>query len=248
MQLSEKTTLMIMERIMKRDALLQPYFEDGIIQISDRPEEGEISFRPGVSAEIRKFILDRIRILRGAKPEEWDREKYEKWQEREEMIKNAESDEYLAWYFKEGYLKIEKAAEECGMWLDDKLPEEEKSKIQKKVMEIWVGEEVDDEVLEMARNLMAEDYIRPPAGLGTDAAVRDLVIEALREDEMISEYIEAGLIKLNTDPTLDIWEIDKSVSMGEVEVLHNMGIYVLINQFGIDPDSYFQSKPSEKSE
>jgi hypothetical protein len=126
--------------------------------------------------------------------------------------------------------------------MDDELPKEEKLKIHKKIMEIWVGEEVDEVVMAMARILMAKDDVKPPPGPGTEAAVRDLVIEALREDELIAEYIEAGLIKLNTDPTRDIWEIDKSVSMGEVGILHNQGIYVLINRFGIDPDHYFKSK------
>ena len=65
MQLSKKTILMIMERIMKRDALLQPYFEDESIKVVDRPEEDYISFKTGVSGEIRKFVLERIRTLRG---------------------------------------------------------------------------------------------------------------------------------------------------------------------------------------
>ena len=242
MQLSRKTILLIMERIMRRDALLQPYFENGSIEAVDRPEDDYISFKSGVPGEVRKFVLDRIQTLRGAKPEEWDQEKYAAWQEREEMIKVAEGDETLAWYFKEGYLKIENAADECRVWMNDELPEDEKWWINKMIMQIWVGEEMDDEVArEMTEHLMAEDAEKSPVGPETEAAVRDLVIEALREDEMIAEYIEAGLIKFNTDPAKNIWEIDKSVSMGEVGVLHNMGIYVLINQFGIDPDQYFKN-------
>ena len=127
--------------------------------------------------------------------------------------------------------------------MNDELPEDEKCWINKMIMQIWVGEEMDVEVArEMTKHLMAKDAEKPPGGPETEAAVRDLVIEALREDEMIAEYIEAGLIKFNTDPAKNIWEIDKSVPMGEVGVLHNMGIYVLINRFGIDPDRYFKSK------
>ena len=243
MQLPRKTILMIMERIMKRDALLQPYFEDGSIKVVDRPEEEYISFKSGMPGEGRKFVLDRIRTLRRNRPEEWDQEKYAAWQEREEMIKVAEGDEALAWYFKEGYLKIENSAEECQVWMNDELPEDEKWWINQMIMQIWVGEEMDVEVArEMSKHLMTGQAEKSPVGPETEAAVRDLVIEALREDEMIAEYIEAGLIKFNTDPAKNIWEIDKSVPMGEVGVLHNMGIYVLINQLRIDPDQYFKSK------
>jgi len=110
-------------------------------------------------------------------------------------------------------------------------------------MEIWVGDEVDEDVAEeMARVLIAQHAEKPSSGLEVGEAVRELVTEALREDEMIAEYIEDGLIKFNTDPNRKIWEIDKSVPMGEVGILHNQGIYVLMNWFGIDPDHYFKSK------
>ena len=235
-QLPRKTILMIMERIMKRDALLQPYFEDGSIKVVDRPEEDFISFKPGAPGKIRKFVLDRIRTLRRARPEEWDIEKFAEWQKREEMIKVAEEDEVLAWYFKEGYLRIENTAGKGSVWMDDELPEEEKRRINKKIMEIWVGEEIDDDVAEeMAKVLIAQHAGKPSSGPEVGVAIRELVIEALREDEMIAEYIENGLIKLNTDPTRNIWEIDKSVSMGEVGILHNQGIYIMMNRFGINP-------------
>jgi len=228
--------------------LLQPYFEDGSIRFVGRSEDDFVSFKPGIPGETRKFILDRIRTLRGAKPEEWDQEKYAKWEEREEMIREAESDEELAWYFKEGYLGIENIAEKCGVWINADLPEEEKRWVHKKLMAIWLGEEVDDDVAEkMTEVLSAQHEEEPSSTPELGEALRELVIEALREDEMIAEYIEAGLIKFNNDPKLKIWEIDRSVTPGELRVLHNQGIYVLTNRFGIDPDLYFQSKASNKS-
>ncbi len=101
---------------------------------------------------------------------------------------------------------------------------------------------MDEVIMAMARTIMARGNERPPHGPGTESAIRDLGIEALREEEMIAEYIKDGLIKFNTDPSRKVWEIDKSVPMGEVGLLHDMGIYVLINRFGIDPDQYFKSK------
>jgi hypothetical protein len=246
LKLSKKTILIIIERIMRRDALLQPYFEDGRIRVIGRPEDDYVSFKPGISGETRKFILDRIRTLRGTKPEEWNQEKFEKWEEREEMIREAEADEELAWYFKEGYLGIENNAEKCGVWINAELPEEEKRWVHKKLMAIWLGEEVDDDVAEkMTEVLSAQHEEEPSSTPELGEALRELVIEALREDEMIAEYIEAGLIKFNNDPKLKIWEIDRSVTPGELRVLHNQGIYVLTNRFGIDPDIYFQSKQSK---
>ena len=242
LRLSSETVLMIIGRVMKRDALLHPYFEDGSIEITDNQEEDYISFREGVSGETRKFVLDRVRTIRGLKPEEWDEEKYANWEEREKMIRAAEEKEELAWYFKERYIGITNDAETCKVWIDTDLPAEEIRWLNKKILEIWIGEEMDDDVAEKLTKALVEEHTgKDQSRPETKAAIRDLAIEALREDEMIAEYIEKGLIKFNTDPTKKIWEIDNSLTPEEIGFIHNLGIFVMINRFGIDPDKYFKT-------
>jgi len=53
--------------------------------------------------------------------------------------------------------------------------------------------------------------------------------------------LKRDLIKFNTDPTKKIWEIDNSLTPEEIGFIHDLGIYVMINRFGIDPDKYFKT-------
>ncbi len=234
MPLPRKTVLLVIERVLRRDALLQPYFEDGVIRVIDRPDEGYIDFKPGTPGKTREFVLERVRTLRGARPEEWDTEKVAKWTEREEMIREAQENETLAWYLREGYLKLENTAESCAVWVNDELPEEEKQTINKLLMEIWTGEEMDDEVAgEMAERLkeMSPRPLSRDPVLG--GAIRDLMLETFREDELIGGYVEKGLIRLNSDPSLKVWELSDLLSLEDKKIIYDRGISIARKRFGL---------------
>ncbi len=126
----------VVERVLRRDPLLLPYFEDGVFKMVDRPEDDFMWFDSALSPTTRDFILARVRAVLQQKPEEGDEAARWLWEEREKIRKQLENDPELFPYFLAGTLLIQNAADGFKIEIDPDLPDEEAEKLNERMRDV----------------------------------------------------------------------------------------------------------------
>jgi len=115
----------VAERVLRADPLLQPYFEDGVFAMTDRPEEEFLWFAPGLSEETRRFIRERVREVLSQKPPAGDEAAEWLWEEREKVRRELETDPELFPHILEGTIRVRHSAEGFKIEIDPDIPDEE---------------------------------------------------------------------------------------------------------------------------
>ncbi len=126
----------VVERVLRRDPLLLPYFEDGLFKLIDKPDDDFMWFKPGISPGIRAFILERVQIVLGNKPEEGDEEASWLWEEREKVKGRLENDQELFPYILTEALMIRNSADGFKIEIDPDIPDDEAMGIIARIREI----------------------------------------------------------------------------------------------------------------
>ncbi len=111
-------------RVLRSDPLLLPYFEDGLFEMTDRPEEEFMRFDPALSEETREFIRERVREVLSQKPPPGDEAAEWLWEEREKVRNQLETDPELFPAILAGTLAIRNSAEGFKIAIDPELPDE----------------------------------------------------------------------------------------------------------------------------
>lgn len=147
---SDQYLVEIIERALKDDPLLLPYFEDGSFKLVDKPEDDFLWFKPGISPKTKEFILERIQIALGDKPEESDEEERRKWERREAIKKRLEKDEELFPFVLAKALSFRNTADNFKIEMDPSVPDQEAKKLIKRIRQVLkqdfgIGPEEGDE-------------------------------------------------------------------------------------------------------
>lgn len=128
----------VVERILRRDPLLLPYFEDGVFKLVDNPDDEFMSFKPGIAPEVQAFIKERVEAVLGENPGNGDQDAIWLWQEREKVKKQLEVDQILLPYFITEDLVIKNSVDGFKIEIADRLPDEDAARLNKRIREVLV--------------------------------------------------------------------------------------------------------------
>lgn len=115
----------VVERLLRRDPLLLPYFEDGIFNLVDNPKDEFMWFKSGISPGIQEFIMDRVEVVLGEKPGEGDEDAIWLWKERERVKEHLENDHELFPYILSEALVIRNSVDGFKIEIATDLPDDE---------------------------------------------------------------------------------------------------------------------------
>ncbi len=115
----------VAERVLRNDPLLQPYFEDGVFSMTDRPEEEFMRFGSSLADETREFIRQRVREVISRKPPAGDEAARWLWEEREKVRRQLETDPELFPSILAGTLAIQNSAEGFKIEIDPEISDRE---------------------------------------------------------------------------------------------------------------------------
>ena len=135
-KITDQYLVEIIERTLRDDPLLLPYFEDGSLKLVDKPEDDFLWFKPGISPETKEFILERIQIALGDKPQESDEEGRRVWERREVLKKRLEEDEELFPFVLAKALSFWNTADNFKIEIDPSVPDEEAKKLIKRIRQV----------------------------------------------------------------------------------------------------------------
>ena len=128
----------VVERVLRRDPLLLPYFEDGIFKLIDDPGNEFMWFKPGITPVIREFILERVEVVLGENPGEEDEDAIWLWGERERVKKRLEDDQELSPYIFSEALVIRNSVDGFKIDIDTDLTDNEVGILNDRIREILV--------------------------------------------------------------------------------------------------------------
>jgi hypothetical protein len=128
----------VVERVLRRDPLLLPYFEDGVFKLVDNPSDEFMWFKPGITPEIREFILERVEEVLGQKPGEGDEDANWLWEEREKVKRQLENDQELFPYILSEALVIRNSVDGFKIDIATDLPDDEARILNNRIHEILV--------------------------------------------------------------------------------------------------------------
>lgn len=123
----------VAQRVLRADPLLQPYFEDGVFRMTDRPEEEFMWFAPVLPAATREFIRERAREVLQQKPAEGDEAARWLWEEREKVRKQLETDPELFPYILAGTLLIRNSADGFKIEIASEVPDDEAAQLNERL-------------------------------------------------------------------------------------------------------------------
>lgn len=126
----------VVERVLRRDPLLHPYFEDGVFRLIDKPDDDFMWFKTGISDGVRSFILERVQIVLGEKPEAGDEAARWLWEEREKVRKQLETDPELFPYILAETLTIRNSADGFKIEIDPAVPDDEAAELNSRIAEV----------------------------------------------------------------------------------------------------------------
>jgi hypothetical protein len=126
----------VAERVLRADPLLQPYFEDGVFGMTDRPEEEFMSFDPALSDQTRQFIRERVREVLSQKPPPGDEAAEWLWEEREKVRRELETDPELFPVILAGTLAIQNSAEGFKIEIDPGVPDDEAASLNDRLTQV----------------------------------------------------------------------------------------------------------------
>ncbi|MEA1926811.1 MAG: hypothetical protein U9N73_01285 [Candidatus Auribacterota bacterium] len=128
----------VVERVLRSDPLLLPYFEDGLFKLIDKPEDEFMWFKPGISPDIQEFILDRLEEVLGENPGEADEDANWLWKEREKVKDQLENDPVIFPYIITEALLIRNSVDGFKIEIATDLPDEEAAILNNRIQEILV--------------------------------------------------------------------------------------------------------------
>ena len=128
----------VVERVLRSDPLLLPYFEDGVFKLVDSPNDEFMWFKSDISSEIQEFISDRVEEVLGEKPGEGDEDAIWLWEEREKVKKQLEHDQDIFPYIYSGALVIRNSVDGFKIDIATDLPDDEAVILNNRIHEILV--------------------------------------------------------------------------------------------------------------
>jgi len=128
----------VVERVLRRDPLLLPYFEDGVFKLVDSPDDDFMWFKPDITSGIREFILNRVEEVLGEKPGEGDEDAIWLWEEREKVKKQLENDQDIFPYIYSGALVLRNSVDGFKIDIATDLPDAEAGMLNNRIHEILV--------------------------------------------------------------------------------------------------------------
>ncbi len=128
----------VVERVLRRDPLLLPYFEDSVFKLVDKPVDEFMWFKPGITPAIREFILERVEEVLGEKPGEGDEDANWLWEEREKVKRELENDQEIFPYILSEALIIRNSVDGFKIEIATDLPDDEAVILNTRIREILV--------------------------------------------------------------------------------------------------------------